>query len=332
MVRRLAVCAAICVMSCLGRVGSCESNFRYVCLPFGTPCATDSSGTGHGHYCSIGIKKFINSFTSYQFPNPFAPGQDPLSRLEFPIDQWFMGIEASYYARWWSLHCEGWMNVSHEGALKMQDSDWDDETRPAQKTIFSESKCTLNRGVLFDIRISTATPVEQFIKVRPVLGYRNESFRFTTHDGFQAVLGGEVSDLSGDGIEFRQAFSHYYAGCILNTDVKLATVPVPLPEIALNCQLDYAFVIARNEDLHLLRSGERITTERTSGHCWHVCLRAACKATGAVWMGFEGDFKRLLTNGSHQLTNTLFNLDFSFGGSKVWSDQASISAFAEMKF
>jgi len=332
MVLRLAVWAAICIMSWLGGVEVSESYFHDFGLPVAPACATDHVERANGHYCSIGMKKYINSFTSYQFPNPFAPEQDPLSRLEFPIDQWFMGIETSYYARWWTLQCQGWMNVTREGSLKMQDSDWDDETRPGQKTIFSESKSRLNRGVLVDIRVTTATPLEQVINIRPVFGYRNESFFFTTHDGFQVVLGGGISDLPGDGIEFRQAFSHYYVGGSLNTTIKSTVAPVTLPEVALNCQFDYAFVSARNEDLHLLRSGERITRERTSGHCWHACLRAVCKANKTVWIVLEGDFKRLLTNGSHQLTNGLFNIDFSFGGSRVWSDQATISALAEIKF
>ncbi len=332
MVRRLAVCAAICVIFCWGGVERSESYFQDA-YPLCDPSITTGDPQRPcGHYWSLGIKKFINSFTSYQFPNPFTPGQDPLSRLEFPIDQWFMGVRAGHYARWWSLQCQGWLNVSRDGSLKMQDSDWDDETRPQQKTIFSESKCRLNRGVLADVRLSTATPLEKFIDVRPVFGYRYESFFFTTHDGFQAVLGGEVADLPGDGIEFKQSFSHYYLGGICNTRINLAYTTARLPDVDFSCQIDYAFVSAGNEDLHLLRTGERITKEKTKGHCWHVCLRAVGRVSNWVWVGLEGDFKRLLTNGSHQLTNSLFQVDFSFGGSRVWSDQATISLFAEMKF
>ena len=333
MVRRLAVWVAICVVSCLGGVENSESYFQNMRLPLGPSWAMDGTERPRGHYWSIGIKKYINSFTSYQFPNPFAPEQDPLSRLEFPIDQWFMGIRVSYYSRWWSLQGQGWMNASREGSLKMQDSDWDDGAAPSQKTIFSESQCRLNRGVLFDVRLSTATPLEQFINVRPVFGYRSESFFFTTHDGWQAVLGGgAVSDLPGDGIEFTQSFSHYYLGGIFRGHVNFPAAYFSVPEFDLSLQADYAVIRARNEDLHLLRTGERITKEKTMGHCWHACLRIAWRVQDMVWVGFEGDFKRLLTNGSHNLTNALFNIDFSFGGSRVWSDQTTISAFAEIKF
>ncbi len=102
---------------------------------------------------SIGVKKFFNSFTSYQFPNPFPPNQDPLSRLEFPIDQWFFGGDYEYLSRFWSARFESWVNINKESRSRMQDSDWDHEDLPFQKTIFSESNCRLNSGWLLDLRI-----------------------------------------------------------------------------------------------------------------------------------------------------------------------------------
>ena len=72
----------------------------------------------------MGVRKLINSFTSYQFPNPYPPNQDPLSRLEFPLDQWFVGMRGLYSRKWAALLAEAWTNVSQESALQMQDSDW----------------------------------------------------------------------------------------------------------------------------------------------------------------------------------------------------------------
>jgi hypothetical protein len=332
MVRRLAGCAAFCVIMCFAGAEVSESYFRNLQFSFGPSASMDDQRTLSSNYCTMGIKKYVNSFTSYQFPNPFFPPQDPLSRLEFPIDQWFMGIESEHSARSWSLRCQGWANVSREGSLRMQDSDWDDENNPSQKTIFSESKCRLNRGLLFDIGLSTATPLEKLINVRPVFGYRYEYFWFTTHDGSQAVLGTEASDLPGDGIDFRQTFYHYYVGGTLNAAVRRLDTAGSRAEINVACQVDYAVITARNEDLHLLRTGDRITTERTAGHCWHACLRVLFAGNETIRGGVEADFKRLLTDGSHQLSNSIFNIDFSFTGSKVWSDQATVSAFAQLKF
>jgi hypothetical protein len=100
----------------------------------------------------------------------------------------------------------------------------------------------------------------------------------------------------------------------------------------LDLQLDYGLVTAANEDLHLLRTGDRVTKENTRGHCWHVSANAGFILRDSIKTRIEADFKRLLTNGSHRLINHPFEIDFSFDGAHVWSDQASISAVGEFSF
>jgi outer membrane protease len=281
---------------------------------------------------SVGIKKFINSFTSYQFANPFPPNQDPLSRLEFPIDQWFLGLTGTYWTRAWSIKAQGWLNLNRESGLKMQDSDWDDDSNPSQKTIFSESSCRLNKGLLFDTYLAVSIPWQRFSNVRPLVGYRYQYFAFTTHDGAQASLGGGVMDLPGDGIDFNQTFNHVYFGAVINTSFEPRCVWNNLPRVNLECQVDYALISAKNEDFHLLRTGDRVTTENTRGHCWHVLVSMGFFRRGCLSARVEADFKRVMTDGNHQLSNNLFNLNFSFDGSTVWSDQASISALGQLAF
>jgi len=280
----------------------------------------------------MGLKKFINSFTSYQFPNPFPPQQDPLSRLEFPIDQWFMGLATSYAASSFLLAGECWLNVTRESAFKMLDSDWTDEAQPSQKTVFSESQCRLDKGLLFDAKIAPAISADPSWFFRPVAGWRYQYFRFTTHDGYQWDLDGDQMELPGDGIVFEQTFNHLYVGGLFNFSVAAARFISSTALVKFEIQLDYAEVSARNEDLHLLRAGHRVTVERTRGHCWHASLSARLISGSNLGARIEADFKRVLTRGGHQLTNPLFNLDFSFDGAKVWSDQASIAAVGEYRF
>lgn len=294
--------------------------------------STDSTPSGPQYVQSLSLRKYVNSFTSYQFPNPYPPNQDPLSHLEFPIDQWFLGFRTAYNDRWWSAYCEGWINLSRESESRMQDSDWDDEQNPNQKTIFSESNCRLNEGRLLDACVAVGPPLQRFLNLRPIVGYRYQRFYFTTYDGFQAELGGDAADLPGDGIEFEQTFYHFYVGGTINDRFDLSNLSDRLPEIQLLFQIDYASVVAKNEDLHLLRIGERITTQNTRGHCWHAAVGVAIKIRDLGVARIEGDFKRIITRGSHQLTNSVFGLDLSFDGSKVWSDQASIAAVGEIAF
>jgi hypothetical protein len=290
------------------------------------------SDSPNQYYCSVGAKKYLNSFTSYQFPNPFPPQQDPLSRLEFPIDQWFAGLMASYGGSYWCVEAQGWINLTREARSPMQDSDWSDDSNPSQKSIFSESRCRLNRGLVFDVRLDVATALTAPLALRPVVGWRSEYFRFTTHDGLQSALNGDSQDLNGDGIEFRQVFYHYYFGGIFRTAITPGSLWPWIPRVKADLQLDYGLVNAANEDLHLLRSGERITRENTRGHCWHAAATVSFIFADNIRGRIEGDFKRVLTNGAHRLTNPLGYIDFSFDGSRVWSDQASISGFAEVSF
>lgn len=294
--------------------------------------AVPAESIQNGLNYSLGIQKFVNSFTSYQFPNPFPPGQDPLSRLEFPLDQWFLGFFSGFSAQSWILSGQLWINLNRESRKLMQDSDWDDESQPFQKTIFSESHCRLNRGVLADVGLSLGTPFGQYSGIRPVLGGRYQYFSFTTYDGAQWELGGMTVDLPGEGIDFRQTFYHLYAGASYSRAFWLPALATALPPLALGVQVDYALVRAKNEDLHLLRSGYRVTEENTRGHCWHVAAWLDLFVRDSFTAKVVGDFKRVITDGSHRLTNSVFGLDFSFDGSRVWSDQGTISAIGEYTF
>ncbi|MGO8878551.1 MAG: omptin family outer membrane protease [Desulfomonilaceae bacterium] len=281
---------------------------------------------------SIGVKKFFNSYTSYQFPNPFPPKQDPLSRLEFPIDQWFFGGDYIYNSSYWSALLDTWVNINQEGRARMQDSDWDQENVPSQKSVFSESKCQLKRSWLVDLKILFNPDVSFFKIVHPVVGARYQTFSFVTHDGYQVGLDGYNTDLPGEGIEFDQTFYQYYLGALINTKVNTSGIFRSLPTTDLTVTLDYALVLAKNQDLHLLREGERITNESTSGHCWHAEATASFLIRQNIKGLIDLDFKRIITNGGHQLTNSFFSVDFSFDGSRVWSDQLSIAASAELIF
>ncbi len=292
----------------------------YVCL-WGSFASSQEIYPQLGFYSRFGVTKFLNSFTSYQFPNPFPPEQDPLSRLEFPIDQWFAGLTSVYVAPSWDLNGQFWTNLNRDSGLRMQDSDWDDDSAPNQKTIFSESKCRLNRGVLVDVSCSLNV-IPNALSFRPILGYRYQYFFFTTHDGFQASLAGDAFELPGDGIDFRQSFHHGYIGGVCRANPAMLS-PL-MPQMYLEFQADYAIVVAKNEDLHLLRSGDHVTMDNTRGHCWHISAAWEFLLTDAVRGRVTGDFKRVVTDGDHRLKNSLFALDFSFGGSKVWSDQFSL--------
>ncbi len=281
---------------------------------------------------TIGFKKFFNSYTSYQFPNPFPPEQDPLSRLEFPIDQWFFGGDYIYDAWTWSASLDLWTNINKNSRAPMQDSDWDQANQPDQKSVFSESKCKLKRSWLGDLKFLIKPQVSFFRTLRPIFGVRYQTFSFVTHDGNQISLDGYNMDLPGEGIEFDQSFYQYYVGGQINTTLKTAGLARYVSGLGIGLVLDYALVSAKNQDLHLLREGERITTEITKGHCWHAEATASLPLRDNIRLQLDVDFKRIITNGDHQLTNSFLDVDFGFNGSRVWSDQLSAAAVGELIF
>lgn len=144
--------------------------------------------------------------------------------------------------------------------------------------------------------------------------------------------GGPPQALPGDGISFTQTFHHGYLGGIFGTVVRAGALSSMMPMLTLDLQFDYALVNGANEDLHLLRAGDRVTVENTRGHAWHCSASAVMRVRDCLRARIEGDFVRTLTDGSHRLTNSLFSLDFSFDGSRVWSDQATVSGTLEWRF
>ncbi len=285
-----------------------------------------------GYFTSLGLRKYLNSFTSYQFANPYPPNQDPLSRLEFPIDQWFAALKTGYAAPGWSAEILGLANVTGVSRAMMQDSDWTDVSNPGQKTVFSESHCKMNSGLVVDIKVEAAWRLDPASRLRPFAGWRIQRFSFTTFDGLQFETGAQPLELPGNGIEFKQTFYHYYTGLAYRFDLDGGWFARFVPKINLNCALDYGLVTAGNEDLHLLRSGHRVTVENTRGHVWHAALSVAFLYTPSVMVELEGEFMRIVSHGSHQLTNPVEFIDISWDGSKVWSDQASVALTGQIAF
>ena len=147
-----------------------------------------------GHW-SVGIKfkRLLDSHTSYEFGNPFPPCQVPLSRLEFPLDSWWGGIEIGADYPRFSLGLEALRSLSSEADGKMMDSDWDDDQNPGFRTIYSESQCRIDPSYTIkidaDLRVSDWLGLPSRLDFRPVIGFRWQHFRLVTHDGVQYEQG-----------------------------------------------------------------------------------------------------------------------------------------------
>ncbi len=277
-----------------------------------------------GFYVNPGIRKFINSFASYEYP--YAPGNTGKSRLEFPIDNWFGVIQFNQTYNNMSFNAEIWCRLNEEITLKMQDSDWEDRVYPPdQKTAFSESKNRMKRGYLLDFNVDWEFPYGSIARLRPVVGVRYQRFRFIAGDGFQWGL--PLSEyptepLNGDVYDDNFTFLHLYLG---------AKSCLWLGPLVVTLQADYAWLKADQEDRHLLRGIFRMT-DNGRGYCWHLAAGVSHPVSNSVSLRLEGDFKRLVTTFcSHSWWDTGVH-GKSWGGAKVWSDQQSVTGYVELRF
>ncbi|MCF8146735.1 MAG: omptin family outer membrane protease [Deltaproteobacteria bacterium] len=300
----------------------------------GETAKEEESFLGAQWSAGVKIRRLLDSYTSYEFGNPFPPYQAPLSRLEFPLDSWWGGLEGRAGWQRFSLGLEALTSLSSEADGKMSDSDWDDEENPGLRTIYSESYCRIEPSYAIrvdaDLRVSDWLGLPSTIDLRPVIGFRWQHFRLVTHDGVQYVLGEPPMPLPGDGIRFTQTYRQYFIG--LKGDFDL-TAYAPLHRFNLALQADWAYVQGENEDLHLLRAGQRFTFENTCGQAWHGLLGLKAGLFKNLTLGLELDFLWLSTTGSHRLQNDAFDIDFTFHhGVEVWSRQTSLSLSLEYVF
>jgi outer membrane protease len=277
-----------------------------------------------GFYLCPGIKKFINSFASYEFP--YAPGDIGKSRLEFPIDNWFGGFQFNKTYRYMSFNAEFWCRLNEQMHLKMQDSDWEDGVYPPdQKTAFSESRNRVPSAYLLDFNMDWDLPYVSALRVRPVVGVRYQRFHFIAGDGFQNGLPLSqfpTEPLQGDVYDDTFTFLQFYLGgksCLW------------LGPVLMTLQADYAWIKADQDDLHLLRGLYRIA-DNGSGYCWHLAASLTLGATDFMSFRLQGDFMRLTTT---RCPHTWWDTGVSgetWGGARIWSDQQSVTGYAELRF
>ena len=281
---------------------------------------------------------YLNSHTSYEFGNPFPPNQTPLSRLEFPLDSLWEGLEIRRSFRRVSLGFEALRNGTQEARGVMKDSDWDDDAQPSTKTVYSESQCRAIPGWIIrgdlDLKVADWIGMPSWLDARPVMGFRWQRFSLLTHDGTQYDLTPQavtpITPLPGDGILFEQTFRQYFLG--MRTACDLGRL-VRVRPMRLLVQADWAYVDGNNEDRHLWRAGNRMTYEKTSGSARHASVGLEVDLTKRLRLGIDVDHLRTETTGTHRLVNDLFQIDFGFdNGVKVWSEQMSLTGSVGYKF
>jgi len=282
------------------------------------------------------LKRYFRSHTSYEFGNPFPPGQTPLSRLEFPINTWWAGWEVRRDFSRFSAGLEVLGSISRRSDGAMEDSDWDDDTQPKVKTIYSESSCRMEPSYMVradvDLKVADWLGLPAWFDLRPVVGVRGQWLDLVSHDGVQYELTSDTAPepLPGDGIRFEQTYRQFFVGIKLAYDMERHTGTAPVRFFG---QVDWAAVEGHNSDHHLLRAGNRWTYEDTRGYAWHGSFGFKAGLTANLHAGLEFEYLWIETTGSHRMEVYDSGMSFSFDhGVKVWSQQKSVTLSLEYRF
>lgn len=277
-------------------------------------------------YFTLGLRKYIASFTSYQFPdNPpfYLQGNNPQSRLEWPWDQTFGVVRLGSNSYGIQVNFEGAATLSPGSSLKAQDSDWDYPGNSGQKSAFSDAD-DYPRSWMFDTNIGYV--ISALPSVQWLLGYRAQQLRFTYTDMLQRSLGSgpfPTMFAPGEVIQFSQHYKIPYLGAAL-----LAQLPY---NFFVKLSGDYGTVTADNVDYHVLRTpAPRFTFESTSGVCWHANLLLQYWFKGFASLALVGDLMTITTYGGHHWTEP--GWDQSWEGAKVWSEQKYVEINATLWF
>lgn len=329
--RRLGL-ALLVIVCYLMIAGVCEAQ-EYSFTPFRPNVGQE------GFYAELGLRKYINSFTSYQFPNWGTSGlgtpvtQDPLSRLEHPWDTVWGLVRLGTNLKTVDLKLEFASSLSSWTNLKVQDSDWSDANNPGQKTTFSESICSPNGWTL---DISAAAPLPHAPKLCAVIGFRQQEFKFDSYDFLQGNIwknNGYVptETLQGNGPtgSFTQYYQQYYFGGVAQGVMPLGLFSESLfsTSLLVKLQCDYASVRGKNYDVHFLRAGMG-TVDDTNGQALHLNLTTGLYIGNRLRVDLEGDFMRIRTDGTY----TAYSFPYTIGGAKVWSDQQYVSLSGRYTF
>lgn len=277
-----------------------------------------------GIHVTLGLRKYINSFSSNQFPDPpwGGIGSDPLSRLEWPWEQIFDVIKLRYTYRGIQVNIEGAATLFTHSRLKSQDSDWFDPNNPGQKIVFSDAQ-DFPRCWTFDTGIGYTIPA--FPSLQCLMGYRAQQFCFTATNGMQRSLWAKYDwgPLPGAGTEFSQYYKIYYFGGALSSWLPY--------NLFVRVSGDVGYVTANNTDYHVRRTpAPRFDYDTTRGISWHANLATEYRFKDFASLGLAGDFMRITTTGGHHLKDPV--TDQSWDGAKVWSEQKYIEANTTLIF
>ena len=292
----------------------------------------------------FGLQDFLMSHTSYQFGNSGTPFQKPISKLEFPLNTWWLESELRRTCPRWSVGVRAGLSVAGNTNERFKDSDWLRDTE--MLTTYSESAMREENSYLFradaDVNISDWLRLPPGLEIRPLFAFEFQRLNLMAHDGVQWEVGsypyGEAGSLdgyssaqalAGNSIHFRQDYYMYqiglrgvYDGFKIGKYITIKT----------KGEADWGPVIGYSEDNHLLR--DLFGYIRSTGNSFYFSTGLDMVFAKTITAGVSMDYLCIRSFG------TQHDRDLGHGGVeswedygvRVWSDQTSLTAHVSYAF
>lgn len=282
----------------------------------------------------FGLQRYLVSYTSYEIGTNDAPLYSPLSRLEFPLNTWWLRFELRRTCPRWSAGLRSGLSVARNVDGRFEDSDWENEDAPTIRTTYSQSAMRAEANFLFrgdiDVNVSDWLKLPPSLELRPLFAFQFQRLNLMAHDGVQWDSSGAQA-LAGNSIHFRQDYYQYLIGLKGSWQM---WKPTKYITIKLKGEADWGPALAYYEDRHLLREGELVARASGLANSLYFLSGVEMEIAKTVTFGIDADYMWLRAGRvTTRDTNVPLHTDTSWSnGCRIWTDQFSLTAHVSCAF
>jgi len=292
------------------------------------------------------VRRYIVSHNSYEYGSNEEPYTTPLSRLEFPMNTWWLDFTLRRTCPRWSIGSKLGFNISRVSDGVMKDSDWTTIGPINALALYSEGDLRVDKGFScrsdIDFNVSDWLRLPEWLEVRPLFAFQYQRTDVTTYDGTQwewydmhldedsAPSDAPSSSMYGDFIRFKQDWYIYQIGARM-----VCNFPKMCKNLAisLHTESDWGPVYGYNEDFHLQRKGNLISHMASRGNSLYFLCGADMVISNTVKLGLDIDYLWIRTTGVIRDENHPLGMDYtSRKGVYSWSDQLSLIGHVSYAF
>jgi hypothetical protein len=278
------------------------------------------------------FRSLMSSSITNEFGTPWPPpdGWSPMTRLNFPLNSNWHGVEARVGQPTWEFRLE-WMMPQQGIHGEQNDFDWQLPTTDFTDMAYSSERW--NEGQMLDFGFDFQMLDHPFGlpgELWPTIGFRWQRFDISCYDAVQVKANGDWLDppqqLTGDTLAFNQQFYFGYIGGQLRGNLNLKV----LPPFAWKFQGDWGVVGGYNS--LTANDSQRESMNRTYGNMWHVAFTTEMPITQHFSIGVQFDYTKIQTHGTHRLNDPSQSIDESWdNGVSVLSDQTMLTTFLRLR-